>query len=123
MNSMDQARKDDPKRSALRELIEQWSAHLGTERAYKVREIIDMAKEMKPAEGIGVGLPNYERVRPEFYNVLVEQAGAARGFEVDVKLLGNWLRAINGQVLDGHRIVVATESKSHGNRWKLEKVE
>jgi putative DNA primase/helicase len=121
--SMDQARKDDPKRSALRELIEQWSAHLGTERAYKVGEIIDTAKETKPTEVWAAGTPNYERVRPEFYNVLVEQAGSARGLEVDVKLLGNWLRVINGQVLDGHRIVVATESKSHGNRWKLEKVE
>src|SRR5262249_17760185 len=48
VKSQDQAHKDDPKRSAARELIAQWSEHFGTTKDYKAAEIIAKAVEKVP---------------------------------------------------------------------------
>jgi hypothetical protein len=62
-------------------------------------------------------------VRPDFYALLVEHAGDARG-QIDVIRFGKWLRAIKGQVhrVDGHnyKIIPFAVSSGHGNSWKLE---
>ena len=67
-------------------------------------------------------------MRPDFYALLVEQAGDVRG-QIDVIRFGKWLRAIKGQVhrVDGHnyKIIPFAVSSGHGNSWllKLEKEE
>lgn len=110
---LEQSRAEDPIRIAAQTLVEQWAAHLGTEKSYKVGEIIDCA-----TGGGGMGL-----TRPEFYALLVEQAGSRRRDEVvDGKRLGYWLRSIKGQIHRGHRVIAVRESEGHGNFWKLEKV-
>ena len=48
VKSMDQARADDPVRSAVVELITEWKEHLGIEKAFKSSAIIDIAKEKRP---------------------------------------------------------------------------
>jgi hypothetical protein len=114
VKSLEQARKDDPNRDILHRLVEQWIAHLGTERSYKVAEIIEKADERKSLNGY-----NTELVHPEFHGVLIERA-SSRGNEIDARRLGSWLKSIKGRIIDRHRIVISEESERHGNRWKLE---
>ena len=103
IKSIEQARKNDPKRGAAQRLIDQWAEHLGYDKAYKTIEVINAAKDA------------------EFYDLLLEHAGNARR-EVDTRRLGTWLRQIKGKVHSKQRIVAHTESSSWGNTWKLEKV-
>ncbi len=119
--SMEQAFKNDPNKGAAEMLIAQWQEHLGTEQSYKVSEIIDKAKETAPAAVMGVGMNDWEHLRPDFFDVLLERCGE-RG-NIDVRKAGFWLRSLRGQIYSGFKVVVASESASHGNRWKLEKNE
>lgn len=118
VKSMEQARHDDPERGAAQRLVEQWQEHLGLERSYKVTDIIKIASETRS----GVDL-TWERVRPEFFDLLLERAGNDRGNEIKAQRLGVWLRGLRGQVHSRHRIVVAHESQALGNQWKLEAVQ
>lgn len=117
--SMEQAFKNDPNKGAAEMLIAQWEEHLGTEQSYKVSEIIDIAKETQPAAVMGVGMNDWEHIRPDFFDVLLERCGE-RG-NIDVRKVGFWLRSLRGQIYSGYRIVVASESAKHGHRWKLER--
>lgn len=128
VNSLEEARKDDPNRGSTLRLIRAWKEHLGTTCAYKAREIIPIAAETKPTSQIGVGIPNYEPMRPEFNDLLLERAGVGRvGFErIDPARLGQWLKSIRGEVHaiqdDRYRIMAVTES-DEGNTWKLEQLD
>lgn len=117
--SMEQAYKNDPNKEAAETLIEQWKQHLGTEKNYKISEIIDIAKETRPAAVMGVGTNDWEHIRPDFFDVLLERCGD-RGNNIDVRKFGFWLRSLRGQIYSGFRIVVSSESTKHGHRWKLE---
>ena len=119
VKSMEQAFANDPNKGAAETLIAQWKEHLGTEQSYKVSEIIDKAKETRPAAVMGVGTNEWEHIRPDFFDVMVERCGE-RG-NIDVRKVGFWLRSLRGQIYSGYKIVVASESASHGHRWKLEK--
>jgi hypothetical protein len=119
---LEQNREEDPVRRAADTLVEQWSAHLGTVKSFKVAEIIECACEMRENNIMAVGVRDYVPVRPEFRDVLLERAATRRGSEVDAKRFGYWLRSIKGQVHRGHRIIVAAELEGHGNYWKLEKL-
>lgn len=116
--SMEQAFRNDPNKEAAETLIAQWKEHLGTEQSYKVSEIVDKAKESAPSTTMEVGGPGWEHLRPDFFDVLVERCGE-RG-NIDVRKLGFWLRSLRGQIYSGHKIVIASQSSSHGHRWKLE---
>jgi putative DNA primase/helicase len=113
--SMEQARRDDPNRDVLHRLFEQWISLLGTERSYKVTEIIQVAEEKRSLDGM-----KFDLVNPEFHAVLVERASTPRGNEIDARKLGHWLKSIKGRIIGRHRIVISEESERHGNRWKLE---
>jgi hypothetical protein len=115
VKSMEQARRDDPNRDILHRLVDQWIAHLGTERSYKVAEITQVAEEKRTLDGM-----RFDLVRPEFHGVLVERSANSRGNEVEARRLGSWLKSIKGRIIDRHRIVISEESERHGNRWKLE---
>lgn len=117
--SMEQAFKNDPNKGAAETLIAQWKEHLGTEESFKVSEIIDKAKETQPSATMGVGTNDWEHIRPDFFDVLIERCGE-RGV-IDVRKLGFWLRSLRGQIYSGYKIVVSSESAKHGHRWKLEK--
>ena len=117
--SMEQAFKNDPNKSAAETLIAQWLEHLGTEQNYKVSEIVDKAKETQPSMNMGVGTNDWEHIRPDFFDVLLERCGE-RG-NIDVRKFGFWLRSLRGQIYSGYKIIVSSESAKHGHRWKLEK--
>jgi len=93
VKSQDQAHKDDPKRSAARELIAQWSEHFGTTKDYKAAEIIAKAVEKVPNWNSDEPDPY---VRGELYNLLVERVGGRNG--LDPMKLGYWLRELCNQV-------------------------
>lgn len=117
--SMEQAFKNDPNKSAAETLIAQWLEHLGTEQNYKVSEIVDKAKETQPSMNMGVGTNDWEHIRPDFFDVLLERCGE-RG-NIDVRKFGFWLRSLRGQIYSGYKIIVSSESAKHGHRWKLER--
>jgi putative DNA primase/helicase len=119
VKSMEEARADDPERSSALELIEQWREHLEAERLYRVREIIDVAKETRLAASIGVGMPDWERVRPDFFELLVANATGSRKGEIDPIRLGKWLQRLRGQVYDGWKIERGSREETHGARWML----
>lgn len=119
VKSMEQAFKNDPNKEAAEMLVAQWKEHLGTEESYKVTEIIDKARETRPSAVMGVGTNDWEHVRPDFFDVLLERCGE-RG-NIDVRKFGFWLRSLRGQIYSGYRIVVGTKDDKHGNKWKLEK--
>jgi hypothetical protein len=123
VNSMEQARQDDPKRAAARALIAQWKEHLGTTQSYKAAEIIAKARETQsnPSGRIGGGEPDWVWVYPEFYALLLEHAGERSN--ISAVKFGYWLRALRNQVYDDHRIVVSAQDNAHGNQWKLEQLD
>ena len=123
VKTQEQSREEDPNRSAALQLIGQWRKHLYVGTPYKTGEIIARA----------TAFANQERVLPDLWAVLLERAGTPRGQEIDARRLGLWLRSLRGQVyvirdennqsLQRYRIVVSSEDRAHGNRWKLERVE
>jgi putative DNA primase/helicase len=121
VKSMEQARREDPNRNAAQRLVAQWKEHLGTERAYKVSDIIQLVTETKQVKS-GSLVTDYVPVRPEFLALLLERVGGARSNTLDSHKLGRWLRTVRGQVHSGYRIVVTIESKGWGHHWKLEKL-
>lgn len=118
--SMDQARANDPERSAAVSLVELWHQHLKIDNAYSVGEIIECAREMRATGAMGVGVRDDDYARPEFHSLLLEKCGN-RGM-IDAKALGKWLSQIKGQVHVGHRVEIAKQSSKHGNRWRLVKM-
>jgi hypothetical protein len=119
--SHEQARADDPRRNDALRLMELWKLHLGTEKSYASHQIIECARETRRSAVLGDG-PDWEHVRPEFYQFMLDTVGTQRGNEIDVRRLGNWLKQLKGQVYAGFKIVAARESASHGNWWRLVKV-
>jgi hypothetical protein len=121
LDCMKTARTHDPERKAARDLIEQWARHLGSEKAYRVSEIIKSAGETAQGKQMGLGPADWEHVRPEFHELLMTHAAKPNLRDVDPAKLGQWLGRIRGQVHDVWRIEAASESESHGNKWVLVK--
>jgi hypothetical protein len=124
VKSQEQARKDDPKRSAARELIALWKESLGTSETYRVRNIIDAANATKliknqkgETENDQYGKPKWEWRNPELQTLLLEQCG--QGGKIDSNKLGKWLRSLKRQRHDGYRITPVVIDDAHGNKWKL----
>lgn len=119
INSMEQAYQNDPNKEAAERLIEQWKEHLGL-RPLKVSEIIEKAKETRPAAVMGVGMSDWEHVRPDLYEVISERSGD-RG-QIDPRRFGLWLRSLKGQIYSGHRIIIGQHDSSNGSKWQLEQL-
>jgi putative DNA primase/helicase len=107
VKSMDAVREADPVRNAVRDLIAIWKEKLTIRVGYTAVELYESAYEAHSGE----------LVRPELRDVLLLQAGNARG-DIDTRKLGNWLVAIKGQIHHGHRIELVKESE-RGNRYAL----
>jgi putative DNA primase/helicase len=108
VKSMDDVREADPVRNAVRELIAIWKEKLTIRVGYTAVELHDSAYQTDD---------HGELIRPELCDLLLLQAGTARG-DIDTRKLGNWLAAIKGQIHHGHRIELVKESE-RGNRYAL----
>jgi hypothetical protein len=123
VESMEQTRANDPKRRAVATLFDQWRQHLKLGESYTVAQLIECARENspQPTSSFGIGVADYQPVRPEFNALLMERCPAPRG-GIDARQLGKWLSQIRGQVHGGLRLEFAKQSASHGNRWALVEV-
>jgi len=125
IDSQEQARADDPKRSAAQELIAQWEELLGVVHSYKVTEIIARVSEEKEVDTDRINPLTGKRItklvpkHSEFFGLLMEHVGL-RG-EIDSKKLGGWLTKLRKEVHNDCRIVCAEKDPKRGNRWKLQK--
>lgn len=115
--SMEQAFANDPAKEAAERLIEQWKEVLGTEEAFKVNEIIDKAKENDPNPTFGTGVSEFLRKYPDFFEVLLERAGD-RG-QIDPRKMAYWLRALNGQIYNGFKVIMVSGPAGKGHKWKV----
>lgn len=115
--SMEQAFANDPAKEAAERLIEQWKEVLGTEEAFKVNEIIDKAKENDPNPTFGTGVSEFLRRYPDFFEVLLERAGD-RG-QIDPRKMAYWLRALNGQIYNGFKVMMVSGPAGKGHKWKV----
>ena len=119
VKSMDQARADDPERSAAVALFEQWAEHLKLGEGYTSTDIIECAREIRLTGGMAVGGPDAELVRPAFNGLLMDRGPSPKG--IDARAFGKWLSKIKGQVHIGYKLVILKKDPSRGNRWALVK--
>jgi putative DNA primase/helicase len=106
VESMEQARAEDPVLASMQELFENWHEHLGTS-VVTARQVIDVAVEQADRGAF---------LRPEFRDLLVREAGAG-GF-IDAKRLGRWLTRIHGRPVGGRTLRMHPDAK-RGNSFAL----
>lgn len=110
VKSMDKAREEDPVRRAVNTLIEIWHGNLMHDVGYTA---VDLA-----ARG-------NERLPPELYELLLQQAGSPRG-DIDARRVGTWLTSICGRIHAVRErglycIERVKESSAHGHRYALKR--
>jgi putative DNA primase/helicase len=104
VKSMEQAREEDPIRRAVNTLITIWREHLTLDLGYTAADIAARATERLP---------------PELHELLMQQAGTARG-DIDPRKVGTWLTSIHGRIHKGHHIERMQDQK-RGNHYALRK--
>lgn len=120
-NCTEQARAEDPARKAARELVRLWKEILGTDKSYRVHEIVTKASETRTVQTEpGWTKTHEEYMHSELRDFLLEQVGDKRGFGIDGTRFGYWLRQIKGQIHEGYRIVPDEVKGHHGQKWRLE---
>jgi putative DNA primase/helicase len=97
LNSQEQSRREDPVRSSVHELMEQWGIHLEFNIAYTAAQIITKATDHA----------NANNWQSEFFDVLMRLAGVSR-YQISSRRLGNFLMSVKGQVHGGLRIEATT---------------
>jgi hypothetical protein len=103
-DSMDEARKSDPKLEALSAVLSGWREAIGTTRL-SVRKIIERAisTHIPTAENGRVDFNAKPELRfPEFREALLAAAGD--GGVINGKRLGKWLMNHKDRIVDGYRI-------------------
>jgi len=119
VDSMEEARKEDPGRRALHSLIELWRDYLALNMAYTASELVSRANEL--ADPISEHGEPEQEAQTELRELLLLQAGTPRG-EINTKTLGNWLMSVHGRVYAGMCIKLVKQSSHHGNRYALVEV-
>jgi hypothetical protein len=114
VESMEQAREEDPELAAIRELFRHWSVYLTLLSSYTTNAIIKTACEKRSVSSFDYGTLSF--VAPEFRDLLLRQAGD--GGAVNSRRLVKWLSRISGRVVEGHRVVMKVDG-SNGNRFAL----
>jgi putative DNA primase/helicase len=107
---MEDMRALDPERAAGRELVACWQECIGTGKAMRASEIMDIATATDMDAG-------YEH--PEFRDLLMEAVGV-KG-QIEAKRLGDWLSKIHGRVFAGYRVDLIRKG-TKPNRYKLVRV-
>ena len=119
VDSMEEARQEDPGRRALHNLIELWRDYLALNTAYTASELVFRANEL--ANPISKPGEPEQKAETALLELLVQQAGTPRG-DINTKTLGNWLMSVHGRVCAGMFIKLVKQSSHHGNRYALVEV-
>jgi len=98
VETTENAREDDPDLIVLREIVTCWSEVLGTNNTKTVKQVVEIANSRTQSI---MGEPT-EYVSSELRDSLISVAGT-RG-EIDNRKLGNWLRGVEGRIVNGKRI-------------------
>jgi putative DNA primase/helicase len=116
--SMEQAREDDPELIDLMELLAAWKAEIGVNSAQTVAEVLEMVGERRYADS-EPGAPaewKYPKMRE-----IIQRLAMTRG-TVDARRFGNVLRAKEGRIVGGYRIMRAGGGGGGVLRWQLRAV-
>jgi len=114
VESMNQLRKSDPEREALRSVVGQWNLVIGRNQSVTSAEIINRAVQTRSSG------QQSEFVFPEFRDALMVVAG--RHGILNVRALGNWLESKHDAIVDGLQIV-RMGSRQGVAVWALKKHE
>jgi putative DNA primase/helicase len=112
VQSMETARDEDPELAKLRNMMAAWRGAIGIgyDYARRVREVIEAATEFDVDK----------LAHPELNEAL--SAVALRGKELNVDMLGRWLRWRKGRIVEGLRFTNKRDDK-HGSMWWLEQMD
>lgn len=113
VESIETARRDDPERIELDELLTAWAETLGVGKRYRftLAEVIKIIGERTPAA------TEFKLDWPRLHAAI--QAVAARGREpADAKSLGAWMRSRKGRIVGNRRF--ANKSRDRGTYWWAE---
>jgi hypothetical protein len=111
--SMEAAREDDPELSELRELLNLWAEHLGCDAGWTVRDLAEEALKRQPTV---MGEPT-DYAQPELRDALLQIAGE-RGV-INTKILGRWIAAKRGRIVDGHRFEQVGTAHGGVAKWAV----
>jgi putative DNA primase/helicase len=123
VQSMEQAREEDPARRALHNLIDIWCMLFPIGVSYTAAQLIARATEcIVQGKSDATG----KLIRPdvmitELRELLLQQAGTARG-DIDARKVGMWLMSIRGRIHKGYFIERVKEDNARGNRYALKQV-
>ena len=78
-------------------------------------DVPDLVEQANAALDYSQRMTDGERLhRREFYNLLAGRCPNARGLGIENKKVGHWLKAIRGQVHQGHRLMVVQKDSRTG---------
>jgi putative DNA primase/helicase len=119
VKSMEAARAEDPERAELSDMLEAWSAAIGTG-ADSRKRLADVL-----LKGLSTSRKNenseLEPTFPDFHAALMAMAQRSTGKNVqpDAKMFGKWLQRFKGRIVDGQRFMCVANAK-RGNEWWVE---
>jgi putative DNA primase/helicase len=109
---------DDPVEGRLSAVIQQWRLHLGADKEYSVREVIESAAWRKDPRDhqLAFGADSERSEAPEFREALLVVAG--KDGAINSYKLGRWLSQSQSRLVDGWGIV-KTHAVDGVQKWKL----
>lgn len=123
VETMEQARAEDPDLAALRALLAAWADALGTGWAnrYTLAAVLKMIAETHQT-GTGDYHDSGEREHrfPELRDAVLNVA-TSRG-RADGRLFGYWARSVKRRVVDGRRLCGQADEHGHAAQWWIEPV-
>jgi putative DNA primase/helicase len=122
VDSMENARAEDPERIELVEMIQAWERVIGrsSSNRSKLANVILIGTAMVKEDGSLIG--QWEPKHPDLYAALEAVAFKStgkRGQKPDPRMLGNWLRQFKGRIVDGKCFAMNPDPKN-GSVWWVE---
>ena len=123
VESMEEARDEDPERASARALLsfvrEFFAAPPmpdGSPAPDSLSfDVPGLVEQATAAFDYSQQMTDAERLhRREFYNLLIGRCPNARGLGIENRKVGHWLKAIRGQVHQGHRLMVVQKDSRTG---------
>jgi putative DNA primase/helicase len=119
VQSMEDAREDDPELGALRNMLSAWSETIGIGWNYRLtlKEVIELAGEMKTETGAN-GAPSVTHLHQQLFEAVHAVARTRHG-QLDVSCFGQWARGRKGRFVGPLRLSSKPNAKG-GSAWWVE---
>jgi putative DNA primase/helicase len=122
VKSMENSRAEDPERIELSDMLEAWSATIGTgsESRRRLADVLSKGLDMTRDHAGAELAPTY----PEFNAALMAMAQRSTGKRTEqpeARMFGKWLQRFKGRILNGKRFMCVPNEK-RGNEWWVEQV-